>query len=82
MKRSAISLALALLTLAPAVAVENGARLHVTPPALPYPVPTGAPDFVIGGGSHAPITLRYAIIHGRRVLYDAESGDVVYVLGR
>jgi hypothetical protein len=74
-------LAIACIALvSPALAKDRGYEVHVTPPLLPYPLPTGVPDFVVGGGSHAPITLRFAIIDGRRVLYEPVSGDVIYVL--
>ena len=81
MQRIAILLgAAALLVASPAVAMEDGDVPHVTPSIVPYPVPTGTPDVIIGGGSHEPIMLRFAIMNGKRVLYDAETGDVVYVL--
>jgi hypothetical protein len=66
--------------ISPALSRDRGYEVHVTPPPLPYPLPTGAPDFVAGGGSHAPITLRFAIINGKRVLYEPVSGEVIYVL--
>ena len=81
MKRIAVLLGLAAMVAAgPAMALDDGDQLHATPSIVPYPVPTGTPDVIVGGGSHEPFMLRFAIIDGRRVLYDAETGDVVYVL--
>jgi hypothetical protein len=72
--------AAAVLAATPATALENGRQPHATPSIVPYPVPTGTPDAIIGGGSHEPFMLRFAIMNGKRVLYDMETGEVVYVL--
>ena len=82
MKRIAVLLLglAAVAAAGPAMALDNGDQPHATPSIVPYPVPTGTPDAIVGGGSHEPFMLRFAIIDGRRVLYDPQTGDVVYVL--
>ncbi|HEX9905918.1 MAG TPA: hypothetical protein VGA77_13235 [Propylenella sp.] len=61
-----------------AVGSPATARELVTPPATPHPLPQGVP--VHGLAPHSVITLRYAIVDGRRVLYDPDTNRVVYVL--
>ena len=62
------------------LAAVSSATAHelVTPPATPHPLPQGVP--VHGLSPHSVITLRYAIVEGRRVLFDPDTGRVVYVL--
>ena len=52
----------------------------VTPPVVPHPMPQGVPYLVVGAQPHPVRTLRFAIIHGRRALIDAETDEVVYYL--
>ena len=74
-------LALAILAPAtPSVAFEPRNAVHVTPPAIPHPLPQGVP-YVSVGVTHDPvITLRYALINRTRVLFDPATGRIVYVL--
>jgi hypothetical protein len=78
--RTLIALTAALLMTSSAAALERRNYIHVTPPAVPHPLPQGVPYVIIGGPSHAPITLRYGFIHGERVLFEPHSGRIVYIL--
>ena len=55
------------------------ARELVTPPPDGQPLPQGVPVGISGGEARV-ISLRYAIVDGRRVLIDAATQRVVYVL--
>ena len=80
MKTLLIALAAALLTASSGAALERRDYIHATPPAVPHPMPQGVPYVIVGGPSHAPITLRYGFIHGERVLFEPNTGQVVYIL--
>lgn len=73
------TVALAAFTLGSAAAHEVPVLL-VTPPAIPHPLPQGAPYVVVGSTPQRVHTLRYGIVDGRRVLFDGETMRVVYVL--
>jgi hypothetical protein len=69
-----------LLPLLSVAAAHDLAGPLVTPPALPRPLPQGAPAFIDGAAPAELITLDHAIVDGRRVLFDPASGRIVYVL--
>ena len=71
--------AAAVATATPVFAQEpRGAVLVTSSGLLNYP--QGTPDYVSGVQPPRLVQLRFAIEHGRRVLYDPHSGAVVYVL--
>jgi hypothetical protein len=77
MRQFILALAI-LLPAAPSAAFEPHS-VHVTPPAVPHPLPQGVP--YVSTVTHDPvITLRYALINDRRVLFDPATGEIVYVL--
>jgi hypothetical protein len=71
--------AAALAAAAPALAQEPRGAVLVAPTGM-LNYPQGAPDYLSGAGLRPLLQLRFAIEHGRRVLYDPQSGEVVYVL--
>lgn len=80
MRRILLAAAVALLGATSAGALERGDPVHATPPLQPHPYPQGVPYVTIGGPSHAPIVLRYGVVNGKRVLFDARTGRGVYRL--
>jgi hypothetical protein len=64
-----------LVTALPASAYEL-----VTPPPDGQPLPTGHPFFIAGSVAQGVISLRFAIVNGRRVLVDARTLQPVYIL--
>jgi hypothetical protein len=79
MRQFLLALAI-LLPAAPSAALEPRNGVHVTPPAVPHPLPQGVP-YVTTGVTHDPvIILRYALLDGTRVLFDPATGEIVYVL--
>jgi hypothetical protein len=69
-----------LLPLLSVAAAHDLAEPLVTPPALPRPLPQGAPAVIEGALPAELITLDYAIVDGQRVLFDQATGRIVYVL--
>jgi hypothetical protein len=51
-----------------------------TPPWVPHPMPQGAPYFTDRLMPHPVINLRFAIVNGRRVLFDPATGRIKHVL--
>jgi hypothetical protein len=79
MRQFLLALAI-LLPAAPSAALEPRDSVHVTPPAVPHPLPQGVP-YATSGVTHDPvITLRYGLINDTRVLFDPATGEIVYVL--
>jgi hypothetical protein len=79
MKRVLLSIA-AIMLATSAIALERHGYIHTTPPVTPNPLPQGVPYFVSGVPSHVPLTLRFAIVDGQRVLFEPTSGNIVYYL--
>jgi hypothetical protein len=69
-----------LLPLLSAAAAHDFVAPLVTPPAQPRPLPQGAPAVIDGYAPAEIVTLDFAIVHGRRVLFDPATGRIVYVL--
>jgi hypothetical protein len=55
-------------------------ELLTTPPPYPHPLPQGVPYTVDPVQTVGPILLRFAIVDGRRVLFEPTSGRIVYWL--
>lgn len=72
----------ACLAAALAVFAIGSASAHdlYTPPRTPYPLPQGVPTMVVGKVPQRVATLGYGWVHGRRVLYDRATLNIVYVL--
>ena len=68
------------LAASPAAAVERQQYLHATPPVAAHPLPQGTPYITNGHPSHVPTELRYALLDGKRYLFDAATGNIVYRL--
>ena len=79
MRQLLLALAI-LLPATPSAALEPRGSVHVTPPAVPHPLPQGVPYASVGVTHDPVITLRYALINGERVLFDPATGQIVYVL--
>lgn len=60
-------------------ATASGHEL-TTPPAMPHPLPQGAPYAVVGATPHPVSQLRYGIVNSERVLFDPATMKVVYIL--
>jgi hypothetical protein len=80
MRKLLVALAALAPLASPAAALEQRDLVHVTPPALPHPLPQGVPYVSTGETHHPVITLRYGLIDGRRVLFDPATGRTVYIL--
>lgn len=80
MRTIILALAAGLLTASSAAALEQRDGVHVTPPIVPHPMPQGAPYLVVGDAPKPVFELRYGVIHGKRVLLNARTMEVVYVL--
>jgi hypothetical protein len=79
MRKLFVALAALAPLASPAAALEQRGMVHVTPPALPHPLPQGVP-YVSTETHHPVITLRYGLIDGRRVLFEPATGRTVYIL--
>ena len=79
MRQLLLALAI-LLPGSPSAAFEPRQGVHVTPPAVPHPLPQGIPYATVGVTHDPVITLRYALINQTRVLFDPATGQIVYVL--
>jgi hypothetical protein len=80
MRKLLVSLAALAPAASPAAAIEPRDAVHVTPPAVPHPLPQGVPYVSIGHAHQPVITLRYGLIDGRRVLFEPVTGEIVYIL--
>ena len=80
MRRLIPALAAIVLTTSSAIALEQRNGVHVTPPLVPHPMPQGVPYLVVGEGAKPIFELRYGVVHGKRVLLNARTMEVVYVL--
>ena len=69
-----------LLPLLSVAAAHDLAGPLVTTPPLPRALPQGVPAFVDGYVPAEIVTLDFAVVDGRRVLFDPATGRVVYVL--
>ena len=80
MKRSFALAAALLLSALPAAALEQRNAIHATPPVVPHPMPQGVPYLVVGEPANPIVELRYGVVNGKRVLLNARTLEVVYVL--
>ena len=63
----------------PALSAATAHEL-VTPPATPHPMPQGVPYYSDQLSPHPVINLRFAIVNGRRVLFDPATGRIKHTL--
>ena len=75
MRKVLISMAVSLLAITSASAYEL-----VTPPIDGQPLPTGHPYLIGGSVAQGVVSLRFAVVDGRRLLIDAHTLQTVYVL--
>ena len=80
MQKFVLAVAAALLTASSAAALEQRNAIHATPPVVPHPMPQGVPYVVVGATADPIVELRYGVVNGRRVLLNAHTLEVVYIL--
>jgi hypothetical protein len=71
---------LLMLTASPGAALEQRNAIHATPPLVPHPMPQGMPVVVVGKEPDPIVELRYGVVHGKRVLLNGRTMEVVYIL--
>lgn len=80
MGKLVLAIAAGLMAASPAIALEQRKGVHVTPPLVSHPMPQGVPVLVVGDAAKPIFELRYGVVHGKRVLLNAQTMEVVYVL--
>lgn len=80
MNRLLLAFAALLLGASSSAALEQRNAIHATPPVVPHPLPQGVPYLVVGATADPIVELRYGVVNGRRVLLNAHTLEVVYIL--
>lgn len=80
MKKILLAVTAALLTASSSAALEQPNAIHATPPLVPHPMPQGLPYVFVGATVDSIVELRYGVVNGRRVLVNAHTLEVIYIL--
>ena len=81
MTRTLIAVTAAVLVASSATALEQRRHaIHATPPVIAHPLPQGVPYLTVGAIADPIVELRYGVVNGKRVLLNARTLEVVYIL--